>query len=59
MCNFAYSFVLSRPYVTSCIFGASSLAQIKQNLKSLSFKLSEQILQDIEKVHLSDPNPAI
>ncbi len=59
LCNLAYSFILSRPYVTSCILGASSLGQIKQNLKTLNYKLSKQILQDIEKVHISDPNPAI
>lgn len=57
--SLAYSFVLSRPFVTSCIFGVSSEDQMHKNLKSLNVNLPKEILQDIEKVHMSDPNPIL
>ena len=55
----AYLFVLSRPYLTSCVIGASSGRQIKENLNLLNIKLSKEIINDIEQIHLSDPNPII
>ena len=30
-----------------------------KNLKSLNVNLPKEILQDIEKVHMSDPNPIL
>ena len=55
----SYAFVSNRPFVVSCIIGATSVGQLRKNLKSINFKISKEILDDIEKVHLSDPNPYI
>jgi aryl-alcohol dehydrogenase-like predicted oxidoreductase len=57
--NLAYSFVVSRPFVTSCVIGVTSIKQLEKNIKSINLKLSKEILMDIEKIHLSDPNPYI
>ena len=39
--------------------GATSLFQIKKNLKCLDIKLSQEILKKINNIHLSDPNPCV
>ena len=33
--------------------------QLKENIDSIDLKLSEQILKEIEDVHLSNPNPCV
>ena len=53
----ANSFVNSRPFVTSNIVGATSIVQLKENIDSISYKLTNKILDEIENIHLSDPNP--
>ena len=53
------AFVLSRPFVKSSIFGATSLEQINKNLNCLSIKITDEILNDINKIHQEDPNPCV
>ena len=55
----SYSYVLNKPFVKSCIMGATSLLQIEKNLKCLDIKLSQEILKKIDNIHLSDPNPCV
>ena len=57
--TFANSFVNDRPFVTSNIIGATNLDQLKENIDSVNIKLSEEIIKDIENIHLSDPNPCV
>ena len=57
--NLSNAFVLNRPFVVSCIIGATSVDYLRKNLKSINFKISKEILADIDKIHLSDPNPYI
>jgi len=54
---FANAFVINRPFVTSNIIGATSKKHLEENFKSVDITLSEEMLQDIEDVHLSNPNP--
>lgn len=54
----ALAFVNSRPFVTSNIVGATSLEQLKENVDSINVALSKAVLQDIELVHKTMPNPA-
>lgn len=56
---FANAFVINRPFVTSCIIGATSKKQLEENFKSVDITLTEEMLQDIEDIHLSNPNPCI
>jgi aryl-alcohol dehydrogenase-like predicted oxidoreductase len=54
----ALAFVTSRRFVTSNIIGATTMAQLEQNLGSLDLALSDEVLADIEAVHTRWPNPS-
>ena len=54
----ALSFVNDRPFVTSNIIGATSMAQLSENIDSINLTLSAEILKEIEVVHAAMPNPA-
>ena len=54
----ALAFVRSQWFMTSTILGATSLSQLKENVKSYSLVLSDDILDEIEQIHLSVMNPA-
>ncbi|MCF2969674.1 NADP(H)-dependent aldo-keto reductase [Synechococcus sp. Nb3U1] len=54
----ALAFVRSRWFVASTIIGATSLAQLKENLSCLQVELSAEMLAEIEAVHQRYPNPA-
>ena len=57
--TFANAYVNNRPFVTSNIIGATSMAQLKENIDSIDITLSKDILSEIEDIHLSDPNPCV
>jgi len=54
----ALAFVRSRWFTSSTIIGATTLAQLKENLETVDVELSEEVLNQIEKVHQQYPNPA-
>ena len=56
--DLALSFVNDRPFVTSNIIGATTLNQLKENIKSINVKLSDEIISEINLVQESIPNPA-
>ena len=53
----ALGFVTSRPFVTSNIIGATTLAQLKTDIEGGLLKLPDAVLKDIEEIHLTFPNP--
>ena len=55
----ANSFVNDRPFVTSNIIGATTMDQLKENIDSVNITLSEDILKEIEEIHVTDPNPCV
>ena len=57
--TFANAFVNDRPFVTSNIIGATTMKQLKENIDSIDLTLSKNILNEIENIHLSDPNPCV
>ena len=57
--TFANAFVNDRPFVTSNIIGATTMDQLKENIDSIDITLSKEILDEIEDVHLSNPNPCV
>ena len=57
--TFANAFVNDRPFVTSNIIGATTMEQLKENIDSIDITLSNDILKEIEDIHLSDPNPCV
>ena len=54
----ALAFVNTRPFVTSTLIGATTLAQLDENIGSLDVKLSDELLAEIDKIHEAQPNPA-
>ena len=57
--TFANAFVNDRPFVTSNIIGATSIEQLKENINSANIILSNEILDEIQNIHLADPNPCV
>ncbi|WP_321815806.1 MULTISPECIES: NADP(H)-dependent aldo-keto reductase [unclassified Paraburkholderia] len=56
--QFALAFVNSRPFVTSNLIGATSMAQLKENIANVDVKLSADVLARIDALHEQQPNPA-
>lgn len=52
------AFVTDRPFVTSNIIGATTMAQLKENIDTATITLSAEILKEIDAVHKRIPNPA-
>ena len=57
--TFANAYVNDRPFVTSNIIGATTIEQLRENIDSIDITLSNEILDEIEDIHLSDPNPCV
>ncbi len=53
----ALAFVNSRPFVTSNIIGATTMAQLAQCLASIDVQLSEEALKRIDEIHHLHMNP--
>lgn len=54
----ALAYVNSRPFLTSNIIGATTLAQLRSNLASTDLTLSAEVLAGIDAIHAHHPNPA-
>jgi aryl-alcohol dehydrogenase-like predicted oxidoreductase len=54
----ALAYVTSRPFVTSTIIGATTQEQLQTNLASIDLKLTKEVLEGIEKIHIQYPNPS-
>ncbi len=54
----ALAYVNSRPFTTSNLVGATRMEQLRSNIASVSLTLSADVLEAIEAVHRSQPNPA-
>jgi len=47
----AINFVTKQNFVTSNIIGATSISQLEENINSVNCELSEEVINEIEKVH--------
>ena len=54
----ALSFVYHRWFVTSTIIGATTMAQLKENIDAWQTQLSPEVMAEIEHLHLTMMNPA-
>lgn len=54
----ALGFVASRPFVASTIIGATTLEQLGEDIAGCGTSLAEDVLQQIEALHLRYCNPA-
>jgi aryl-alcohol dehydrogenase-like predicted oxidoreductase len=53
----AIAFAVSRPFVTSAIIGATTLSQLKTDIDAAALKLPDDVVADIDQIHLDYPNP--
>lgn len=55
----ALAWVNSRPFVASNIIGATNMNQLKVNLDSININLSDDVIEELEKIHsvYTYPNP--
>ncbi len=56
--HLALAFVNTRTFLTSNIIGATTLEQLRENIQSVDIKLTDEILEEVEKIHEAIPNPA-
>lgn len=54
----ALAFIRQQPFVTSTIIGATTMAQLEENINTTRIVLSDEILKEIEKVQSLIPDPA-
>jgi aryl-alcohol dehydrogenase-like predicted oxidoreductase len=54
----ALAFVNSRPFVSANIIGATTLAQLKENIASIEITLSQEVLSQIERIHAQYTYPS-
>ena len=52
------AFVNDRPFMVSNIIGATDLTQLKENIDTSQIRLSDEILEKINSIHESIPNPS-
>lgn len=53
----ALAYVNTRPFLTSTIIGATTLAQLRDDIASIDLRLSDEVLAGIEAIHAAHPNP--
>ncbi|MDQ6973004.1 MAG: NADP(H)-dependent aldo-keto reductase [Mariprofundaceae bacterium] len=53
----ALAFILRQPFVSSAIIGATTMAQLAQNIAAAEIELSAEVLEGIEAIHQQHPNP--
>ena len=58
LAELSLAFVNQRPFVTANIIGATTMEQLKENIRSIDVALSDEILNEIDKVQELQPNPA-
>jgi len=54
----AYAFCRTREFIPSTIIGATSMAQLEENLGAFAVELSDEALERIEEIHLDARNPS-
>jgi aryl-alcohol dehydrogenase-like predicted oxidoreductase len=54
----ALAYVNSRPFLTANVIGATTLEQLQSNLASTDLELPGEVLEGIEAIHKSQPNPS-
>lgn len=58
LAQMSLAFVTQQPFVTSNIIGATTMAQLKENIESISLRLSQELIAEINIIHSQIPNPS-
>tara|TARA_B100000035_G_C21032050_1_gene568995 strand:+ start:2810 stop:3778 length:969 start_codon:yes stop_codon:yes gene_type:complete len=56
--HLSLAFVNKQPFVTSNIIGATTMQQLKENIESVDINLTDEMIEEINKIHAKQPNPA-
>lgn len=56
-CQMAIAFILSRPFTTAAIVGATTMPQLHNAIGSMELTLPPTVLEQIDAVHADNPNP--
>ena len=54
----AIAFVHRQQFVSATIIGATSMAQLQENIRAFETVLSDELVAEIEKIQELIPNPA-
>jgi aryl-alcohol dehydrogenase-like predicted oxidoreductase len=52
------AFVCQQNFVASCLIGATTMEQLKENIDAAEVVLSDEVMAEIEDVHNAYPDPA-
>ena len=55
--SMALAYVNRQPFVTASIIGATTVEQLEENCDSIELTLANEVIEEIQKVHLDNPNP--
>lgn len=58
LAQMSLAFVCQQPFVASCLIGATTMEQLKENIDAAEVVLSEEVMAEIEDVHNCYPDPA-
>ncbi len=53
----AIAFTLKQPFLGSCIIGATTMAQLEENIAAADLELDQAVIAGIEAIHRRCPNP--
>lgn len=59
LAELSLAFVMSRPFVSTTIIGATKMSQLQENIESAYLELPESLLQEIEEVFNQYPDAAV
>jgi aryl-alcohol dehydrogenase-like predicted oxidoreductase len=58
LAQMSLAFVCQQPFVASCLIGATTMTQLKENIDAVDITLSDEVLAEIDAVHNCYPDPA-
>ena len=58
LAQMSLAFVCQQPFVSSCLIGATTMEQLKENIDAVDISLSDEVLGEIDAVHNCYPDPA-
>ena len=58
LAQMSLAFVCQQPFVTSCLIGATTMDQLRENIDAVEIELSKELCAEIDAVHNQYPDPA-
>ena len=58
MAQMSLAFVCQQNFAASCLIGATTMEQLKENIDAVEVVLSDEVMAEIEDIHNRYPDPA-